>query len=126
MTPRPSATAAIRKRLQMHGVDIALQHYEEADSGRGTIWQESEEETIKAYPSYSGSSSTLGELLGIELQEEMAFAVLADDVSDDLRDGGHDGATDVTYDGRSYVVEQVEDLKQGTVTLHCSTLEEQS
>lgn len=108
----------------MHGVDISIQHYEIEDGGsRGNRPVESEEQTVKAYPQDKTASASLSELLGRELSIDIRFRVLEEDMHEDLRDGGHDGASRVTYNDRTYVVEHVEDEGDGTLSLHCSTWE---
>lgn len=120
----PSAPAKARQRLQMHGSDITIQHYEIEDGGsRGSRPVESEEQTVKAYVQDKSASTNLHELLGRELSIDVTFRVLEKSMHDDLRDGGHDGASRVTYHGRTYVVRHVEDEGDGTLTLHCSTWE---
>lgn len=120
----PSSAAAARQRLHMHGVDISIQHYEVSDGGsRGAHPQESETDNVKAYVRDKSGSSGLAELLGQELNIDMTFSVLAEEISDDLREGGHDSASTVTYRDRTYVVEHIENEGGATLTLHCSTRE---
>ncbi|ELY23018.1 hypothetical protein C500_21180 [Natrialba magadii ATCC 43099] len=109
----------------MHGVDISIQHYEVGEGGsRGSPAEESATDDVKAYVQDKSASTSLSELLGQEMSIDIVFTVLADDVDEDLRDGGHDAASTVTYHGRSYVVEHAEDEGGATITLHCSTRED--
>lgn len=121
----PSSAAAARQRLQMHGVDISIQHYEVQDGGsRGGRPEESEADNVKAYVQDKTGSARLADLLGRELNIDITFTVLAEEISDDLRGGSHDAASEVTYRDRTYVVEHVEDEGSATITLHCSTRED--
>jgi len=121
----PSSAAAARQRLHMHGVDVAIQHYEMTDGGsRGAHPEKSETDNVKAYVQDKSGSSGLAELLGQELNINITFTFLAEEISDDLRDGGHDSASTVIYRDRTYVVEHIENEGGATLTLHCSTRED--
>jgi hypothetical protein len=60
-------------------------------------------------------------LFGLELQNDIAFIALESELSDQATDGGHAGASEVSYNGRSYVVEHIEDNGTPAVVLHCTT-----
>lgn len=119
---RNRTESLLRRKLYTHGSPVEIQHYTEADGGsRGPEWQPGEADQINAYPDTSGGSRQLGELFGVELQNDIAFTVLESELSDQATDGGHAGASHVTYNGRDYVVEHIEDNGTPAVVLHCTT-----
>ena len=119
---RNRTESLLRRKLYTHGSAVEIQHYIEADGGsRGPEWQPGETDEINVYPDTSGGSRQLGELFGLELQNDIAFIALESELSDQAADGGHAGASEVSYNDRSYVVEHIEDNGTPAVVLHCTT-----
>jgi len=119
---RARAESLLRRQIYLHGSPVTVQHFTETDGGsRGPAYSEGDTDEIKAYPDTSGGNRQLGELLGVELSSDIAFHCLKDDLSDQLAGGGNTAASEVSYNGRSYVVEDVEDNGRPVVVLHCTT-----
>lgn len=119
---RNRTESLLRRKLYTHGSAVEIQHYVEGGSGsRGPQWTEGDTDEINAYPDTSGGSRQLGELFGVELQTDIAFHVLGSELSDQATDGGGAGTSEVTYNGRTYPVEHIEDNGTPAVVLHCTT-----
>lgn len=119
---RARTESLFRRKIYSYGSPLTVQHYTESDSGsRGPEYAAGETDEIKAYPDTSGGNRQLGELFGVETSADIVFHCLKSDLSEQLAEGGNTAASDVDYNGQTYVVERIEDNGRPVVMLHCTT-----
>lgn len=114
---------AQRRFLKQQGTSITLRNYTRSTSDGRETWSETSNSphnlTALVDPTKQPSPDRDAYDAG-EVAVERSFHIEADTtVAGNLRDSGGEGATEIDYDGQTWIVLQRENRQQGLVELVC-------